>query len=100
MLCSTRARITMLRFGSIALALAILNSTTPADAVIYTYAVDVNSYMTNTNPSLFGTGLQSTVSLDNGNSTNLNQTYTYAQIVNGSTVSVGGTFAMTQAEPK
>lgn len=101
MLCSTRVRITMRRFGSIALlAVAILSSTTPAEAVIYTYAANVNSYMTNTNPSLFGTGLQSTDSVDNGNATNQNQTYTYAQIVNGSTVSVGGTFAITQAEPK
>jgi hypothetical protein len=72
----------------------------PARANVYSYDLNVNSFFSNNNPALFGAGSHSTVVFDNGNSTNQNQTYRYADIVNVATTSTGGTFSMTAAQPK
>lgn len=52
------------------------------------------SYFNNTDPSLFGTGADLTIALDNGNSTNIDQVYTYADIVGIYATAIGGTFSI------
>jgi hypothetical protein len=67
-------------------------------ATIYTYDVYLNSFMQNSNPGLFGTAEHTTIAFNNGNATNQNQTYRYADIVGATVSSIGGTFSMTGSQ--
>jgi hypothetical protein len=65
---------------------------------IFNYEIAINSFISNPNPSVFGTSTMETISFDNGNSTNINQTYSFANIVGVTVTSIGGTFSITGPE--
>jgi hypothetical protein len=65
-----------------------------ASAAVYTYGLHVGKYQINQDPSTFGTSGDVYLQLSNGASTNLNQTYTYRDIL-GLLATTTGTFAIT-----
>jgi len=56
----------------------------------YTYSFDI-PFSSNTSPSTFGTSAILDITLNNGNSSNFNQTYSLTQITKIDVLSVGGT---------
>ncbi|MFO0957886.1 MAG: PEP-CTERM sorting domain-containing protein [Isosphaeraceae bacterium] len=66
----------------------------------FTYTIVAPTLAQNDNPALFGTSWVSTITFDNGNATNINQVYSYANIVRFGTSSVGGTFAIAADQPQ
>ena len=62
-------------------------------ASFYTYQI-IDNYTYNTVPSVYGTYAVIDITFDNGNNTNINQTYTFGNIVdvNVNTIPSGGNF--------
>ena len=83
------------------LALVVLGAgaSAPAHAMPFVYQFDVN-FLSNTDPSVFGTGQLQTITFDNGQSTNQNQIYAYGDIVNLSARSIGGSFFLDGSLPQ
>lgn len=69
-------------------------------AIIYAYEFNIGSYISNNDLSLFGTAADLSIFLSNGNSTNKNQIYTYADIVGVAATTIGGTFGIAGSTPQ
>jgi hypothetical protein len=80
------------------LLLAVLTHSSLATAIPFTYQV-AEKYYRNDNPAIFGTAALVNITVDNGNSTNLNQTYTWGDITAASVSTVGGTFTHAWTNP-
>lgn len=80
--------------------MALCLCTAPASAgPIFTYDFQISSWKINSNPSLYGTGADLFLSFSNDNSTNENQSYTFADIVGASLTTIGGTFEIPGTPP-
>ncbi len=84
--------------ASLLMVSATLLGATAADANVYTYDLQVGAYQIDMDPATFGTHGDVFLQLSNGASTNVNQTYTYQDIV-GALARTDGTFAITPFQP-
>jgi hypothetical protein len=89
----------MTRFSAVFTLLGAICLIAPAHGgSIFNYEVGIPSFISNPNPAVFGTSTVETISFNNGNATNIDQTYSFSNIVGVTVTSVDGTFSITGPE--